>query len=84
MTDSGMRRLPGMARHTTTMSVSLAQLSVCTVEGEVRPRVDAEGFDVALDVMAWCGSGLGLAGRERLGPLRGSSWAPVSMGSARS
>ena len=52
MTDSGMRQLLGMAQHTTDDErYRWLNDRVCTVEGEVRPRADAEGFDVLLHVM---------------------------------
>jgi len=69
MTDSGMRQLLGMAQHTTDDErYRWLNDRVCTVEGEVRPRADQEGFDVVLRVMGmlWeavsAAPGVGVAG----------------------
>jgi hypothetical protein len=56
MTDSGMRRLLGMAQHTSDDArYRWLNDRVCAVEGEVRPRPDDAGFDVVLHVseMVW-------------------------------
>jgi hypothetical protein len=56
LTDTGMRRLLGMAQHTTDDErYSWLNHRVCTVEGEVRPQASATGFDVVLSVseMVW-------------------------------
>ena len=56
VTDTGMRRLLGMAQHTSDDErYSWLNDRVCAVEGEVRPRSDDSGFDVALEVskMVW-------------------------------
>jgi hypothetical protein len=56
LTDSGMRQLLGMMRHVSDDErYRWLNPMVCTVEGEVRPRVDGAGFDVVLDValMVW-------------------------------
>jgi uncharacterized protein DUF3237 len=56
LTDTGMRRLLGMAQHTSDDErYRWLNDRVCTVEGEVRPRMHATGFDVALSVseMIW-------------------------------
>ena len=56
LTDAGMRRLLGMAQHTSNDErYSWLNDRVCAVEGEVRPRSDDSGFDVALEVseMVW-------------------------------
>ena len=56
MTPSGMRQLLVTLQHVTDDD-RYAWLNdrVCTIEGEVRPRVEGNGFDVVLDVwvMAW-------------------------------
>lgn len=54
--DSGMRRLLGVAQHTSDDGrYRWLNDRVCAVEGEVRPRSDGSGFDVALEVseMIW-------------------------------
>jgi Protein of unknown function (DUF3237) len=56
LTDSGMRRLLGMAQHVTDDDrYRWLNDRVCAVEGEVRPRSDDTGFDVVLEVseMTW-------------------------------
>ena len=56
LTDSGMRRLLGMAQHTTDDErYRWLNDRVCAVEGEVRPRPGDTGFDVGLEVseMVW-------------------------------
>ena len=56
MTDSGMRRLLGMAQHTSDDErYRWLNDRVCAVEGEVRPRAERTGFDVVLQVseMVW-------------------------------
>ena len=56
MTDTGMRRLLGMAQHTSNDERYRWLIDrVCTVEGEVRVRSDGSGFDVVLEVsgMVW-------------------------------
>lgn len=56
LTDSGMRRLLGMAQHTCDDErYRWLNDRVCAVEGEVRPRSDGSGFDVVLEVseMVW-------------------------------
>ena len=58
LTPSGMRQLLGIAHHTTDDErYRWLNDRVCTVEGEVRPRADAKGFDVVLAValMLWEG-----------------------------
>ena len=56
MTPSGMRQLLGTIQHVTDDD-RYAWLNdrVCAIEGEVRPRVEGDGFDVVLDVwvMVW-------------------------------
>jgi len=55
-TDSGMRQLLGMAQHMSDDErYRWLNDRVCAVEGEVRPRSDASGFDVVLEVseMVW-------------------------------
>lgn len=56
LTDSGMRQLLGMGQHVTNDErYRWLNDRVCAVEGEVRPRPDAAGFDVVLQVseMVW-------------------------------
>jgi hypothetical protein len=56
LTDSGMRRLLGMAQHVSDDErYRWLNDRVCAVEGEVRPRADTTGFDVVLQVseMVW-------------------------------
>ncbi len=56
LTDTGMRRLLGMAQHTTDDErYRWLNDRVCAIEGEVRPRSDAADFDVVLSVseMVW-------------------------------
>ena len=56
MTESGMRQLLGMSQHTSDDErYHWLNDRVCAVEGEVRPRSDAAGFDVVLQVseMVW-------------------------------
>ena len=56
LTESGTRRLLGMAQHVTDDErYRWLNDRVCAVEGEVRPRADGSGFDVVLDVceMVW-------------------------------
>lgn len=56
LTDSGMRRLLGMAQHVTDDDrYRWLNDRVCAVEGEIRPRSDDTGFDVVLEVseMMW-------------------------------
>jgi len=56
MTDSGMRRLLGMAQHVSDDErYRWLNDRVCAVEGEVRPRTDSSGYDVVLEVseMVW-------------------------------
>jgi len=56
LTDSGMRRLLGIAQHTTDDErYRWLNDRVCAVEGEVRPRSSGSGFDVVLEVseMVW-------------------------------
>lgn len=56
LTDSGMRRLLGMAQHVNDDErYRWLNDRVCAVEGEVRPRADTTGFDVVLQVseMVW-------------------------------
>jgi len=56
MTDSGMRRLLGMAQHVSDDErYRWLNDCVCAIEGEVRPRADGSGFDVVLEVseMVW-------------------------------
>ncbi|MEA2551727.1 MAG: hypothetical protein QOE25_1496 [Actinomycetota bacterium] len=56
LTETGMRRLLGMAQHTTDdQRYRWLNNRVCAVEGEVRPRSDGSGFDVVLEVsgMVW-------------------------------
>ena len=56
--DSGMRQLLGSLVHTTDdPRYRWLNDRVCAVEGEVRPRTDGFGFDVALEVseMVWEG-----------------------------
>jgi hypothetical protein len=56
LTDSGMRQLLGMAQHVTDDDrYRWLNDRVCGVEGEVRSRSDASGFDVVLEVseMVW-------------------------------
>jgi hypothetical protein len=56
LTDRGMRRLLGMAQHTSEDErYRWLNDRVCTVEGEVRPRTEGAGFDVVLSVgeMIW-------------------------------
>jgi Protein of unknown function (DUF3237) len=56
LTDTGMRRLLGMAQHTTDdEQYRWLNDRVCTVEGEIRPQASDTGFDVVLSVseMAW-------------------------------
>jgi hypothetical protein len=58
LTPSGMRQLLGTAQHVTDHAAyGWLNDRVCAVEGEVRPRADARGFDVVLDVslMGWEG-----------------------------
>jgi len=58
LTDSGMRRLLGMAQHVTDHErYRWLNGRVCAVEGEVRPRSGGSGFDVVLEVseMVWEG-----------------------------
>jgi hypothetical protein len=56
MTPTGMRQLLGMVQHITDDD-RYAWLNdrVCALEGEVRPRVEGDGFDVVLRVhmMTW-------------------------------
>jgi hypothetical protein len=55
-TDEGMRRLLGMAQHTSDDArYGWLNDRVCAVEGEVRPQADGVGFDVVLSVseMVW-------------------------------
>ena len=55
-TDTGMRRLLGMAQHTSDDErYRWLNDRVCAVEGEVRPQAGAPGFDVVLSVseMVW-------------------------------
>ncbi|MEP6759220.1 MAG: DUF3237 family protein [Actinomycetota bacterium] len=52
LTDSGMRRLLGMAQHITDDErYRWLNDRVCAVEGEVRPRADEAGFDVVFQVL---------------------------------
>ena len=56
LTDTGMRQLLGMAQHTSDDErYRWINDRVCAVEGEVRPRSDASGFDVVLEIseMVW-------------------------------
>src|SRR5918911_1895838 len=56
LTDSSMRQLLGSLVHTTDdPRYRWLNDRVCAVEGEVRPRTDGSGFDVALEVseMVW-------------------------------
>ena len=56
LTDSGMRRLLGMAQHTSDDErYRWLNERVYAVEGEVRPEADTTGFDVVLQVseMVW-------------------------------
>ena len=56
LTDSGMRRLLGMAQHVADDErYRWLNDRVFAVEGEVRPRADTKGFDVVLEVieMVW-------------------------------
>jgi Protein of unknown function (DUF3237) len=56
LTDTGMRRLLGMAQHTSDDErYRWLNDQVCTVEGEVRRQTSATGFDVVLSVseMVW-------------------------------
>lgn len=56
LTDTGMRRLLGVAQHTSEDErYRWLNDRVCTVEGEVRPRTEGAGFDVVLSVseMIW-------------------------------
>ena len=56
LNDSGMRQLLGVIQHVSDDErYRWLNARVCTIEGEVRPRVDAAGFDVVLDVslMTW-------------------------------
>ena len=56
LTDSGMRRLLGMAQHTSDDErYRWLNDRVCAVEGEVRPGADTRAFDVVLQVseMVW-------------------------------
>jgi Protein of unknown function (DUF3237) len=58
LTPSGMRQLLGTAQHVADDErYRWLNDRVCAVEGEVRPRADADGFDVVLEVstMAWEG-----------------------------
>ena len=51
LTDTGTRRLLGMAQHTSDDErYRWLNGSVCAVEGEVRPKADATGFNVVLSV----------------------------------
>ena len=56
LTDSGMRRLLGMAQHVADDErYRWLNDRVFAVEGEVRPRADTKGFDVVLEIieMVW-------------------------------
>lgn len=56
LTDNGMRQLLGTAQHVSDDArYRWLNDRVCAVEGEVRPRADAQGFDVVLEValMTW-------------------------------
>ena len=56
LTDSGMRRLLGMAQHVADDErYRWLNDRVFVVEGEVRPRADTKGFDVVLEIieMVW-------------------------------
>jgi len=56
LTDTGMRRLLGMAQHTSDDArYRWLNDRVCAVEGEVRPKADGTGFDVVLSMseMVW-------------------------------
>lgn len=58
LTETGMRRLVGSLVHTTDdPRHRWLNDRVCAVEGEVRPRADASGFDVVFEVseMVWEG-----------------------------
>jgi hypothetical protein len=51
MTPSGMRQLLGTLQHVTDDDRYIwLNDRVCAIEGEVRPRVDGNGFDVVVDV----------------------------------
>ena len=53
LNDTGMRQLLGMAQHVTDDErYDWLNDRVCAIEGEVRPRADAKGFDVLLQVSA--------------------------------
>jgi hypothetical protein len=56
LTESGMRRLLGMAQHVADDErYRWLNDRVFAVEGEVRPRADTKGFDVVLEIieMVW-------------------------------
>jgi hypothetical protein len=58
LTDSGMRRLLGSLVHTTDdLRYRWLNDRVCAVEGEVRPRTDGSGSEVAFEIseMVWEG-----------------------------
>jgi len=60
LTDSGMRQLLGSLVHTTSdPRYRWLNDRVCAVEGEVRPRTDGSGYEVALEVLEMVWEGVG-------------------------